>query len=420
MCQCDSFLDNHIDRNHVRFLKHIGLKTPHNSNRNNFRNDGAGIILTASAADSVNIASLKAILKLVSTCGIGAYATKHGMLDKQALSVLSKLVFNIFQPCLLFVNVAQTISNAGAPMDSTLFILPIAAAFQIFLGFFLGKLLTWIFYGNVQHSDDKNQLLACTTFANSGPLPLVFTDSLFRNHKDPTLLSKSVAYISMYLLMWSPLFWALGSSILSPDESSLSRAERNKQLLSRILSPPIIACLAGLVVGLVPTLRTLWLSPAGLLNPVLEALRTLSSAYLPAVLLVLAGSLMPSEDLDPLDTDLNIHQVVKPLGFDFAKRVAAVYVSRFLLMPFVAFFVIGLIKRFFPFGATLLADPLLLFILLLEACMPSAQNSTVILQLQGNQSAAASMARTLVAVYVLGVPAMSFWLAKILSVTKLM
>ena len=49
------------------------------------------------------------------------------------------------------------------------------------------------------------------------------------------------------------------------------------------------------------------------------------------------------------------------------------------------------------------ADPLLIFILLLQSCMPSAQNSVVILQLDDKPEAAGSMARTISALYTLSV-----------------
>lgn len=50
----------------------------------------------------------------------------------------------------------------------------------------------------------------CSTFANSGPMPLLFVDALFRSHPDPSLRGRAVAYISFWLLAWSPLFWTYG------------------------------------------------------------------------------------------------------------------------------------------------------------------------------------------------------------------
>jgi hypothetical protein len=59
-------------------------------------------------------------------------------------------------------------------------------------------------------SEQGREVRVCSTFANSGPLPLLFVDALFRSHPDPTLRPRAVAYISFYLLAWSPLFWTYG------------------------------------------------------------------------------------------------------------------------------------------------------------------------------------------------------------------
>ena len=88
-------------------------------------------------------------------------------------------------------------------------------------------------------------------------------------------------------------------------------------------------------------------------------------------------------------------------------------------MPALGFAMLDALRRFVPSLVPVLADPILVFVLLLQTCMPSAQNSTVILQLQGNRGAAARMAKALMAIYIMGIPAISYWLVKILSATNL-
>merc|ERR1719223_1360093 len=73
----------------------------------------AAIPVAAPLISPVTAASLRAVAKLLSTVGLGGYASKQGMLDKNALQVLSKLVFGLLQPCMLFVNVAQTVSGSA-------------------------------------------------------------------------------------------------------------------------------------------------------------------------------------------------------------------------------------------------------------------------------------------------------------------
>lgn len=87
----------------------------------------SNLIVCDSTASSANVAALNALLKLISTCGIGLWASKIGLLDKTALSILSKLIFGLFQPCLLFVNVASTV--ASSRNNAAMRILPIFAMY---------------------------------------------------------------------------------------------------------------------------------------------------------------------------------------------------------------------------------------------------------------------------------------------------
>lgn len=380
--------------------------------------------VSAASAATINRAAIKAISKLISTCGIGVFAAKVGILDQTALGVLSKLIFNIFQPCLLFVNVATTVAelSSKAGGGEAIYILPLAAGFQIIVGYIVGKIVSLFMFRGKSEDEGAKQLLACTTFGNSGPLPLVFTDGLFRSHPNPALLSKSVAYISLYLLGWSPLFWIVGPAILkenNPNDSSRSAAEKRKELLSRIFSPPVVASIFGMIVGFLPFLRKLFVNSNSIFNPIFESMRTLGAAYLPAVLIVLAGSLSPSGSKPAQEPQVSTAETTAE-NKQFLSRALAIYLARFVLMPTVAFSLFSVLSKVFPAVKALFEkDKLLLMILLLESCMPSAQNTTVILQLQGNKAAATRLARTLMVIYLCGVPALSYWLVRILSLTGL-
>jgi predicted permease len=383
------------------------------------------LVVTASAhqaasAASINAAALRAVAKLISTCGLGVVAGKVGLLDKTALSVLSKLVFGLFQPCLLFVNVASTVAKLGGT-GGPVSLLPLAAALQILIGYTVGRFVSAVIYHKEPKSEEAKQLLTCTTFGNSGPLPLVFVDALLRTHADASLLPKSVAFVSLYLLGWSPLFWIFAPAILADERSSTDKEQSQKEkmqvLAKRIFSPPVLGSLFGMLVGAIPFLRHMFLPATGVFHPIFEAARTLGAGYLPAVLLVLAGSLTPP----PANKDAPVASAAdtKKENIAFAKQIGSIYAARFLLMPTLGFALLEAARRYFPSMQSLLADPVLVFVLLLETCMPSAQNSTVILQLQGKGGAAARMAKALMAIYVLGVPAISYWLVKILSATGL-
>lgn len=427
----------------------------------------------------VNAASSKAIQTLLSTCAVGFYASKVHILDKNALSTLSKIVFNIFQPCLLFVNVALTISKMRTSMNTgaacSVSILLIASCVQALIGYLIGAAVSWILYGFADQSDDKKQLIACSTFANIGNLPLVFVDSLFKSHPDTTLLPKSLAYISLYLMLGSPLFWVGCSSILRNENNSNDRSNvvvidsniqndavsvssniiynksstqvhqyykyillwikssKINELMKRVLVPPVMGSMCGLIVGSNFYLNKLFLQPNySILNPFYEGLRTLSAGCLPSVLLILAASLSSTNN-DPerplastiastnhLDKSNEVSSVSGrgyKLPVLLIKRVLALCVTRYFFMPIFTLHILKFVCKHVPLIA---ADKVLVFILLLQSCMPSAQNTVTILQMNRQSDAAESMARTLLAVYMIGVPAMSYWLPKILTVSGIL
>ena len=381
----------------------------------------AAILASTSSAAAINAVALRAVFKLISTCGAGVIAGKFGLLDKTALGVLSKLVFYLFQPCMLFVNVAGTIDKMGGNAG-VMRLLPMAAAVQILIGFAVGKFLSFLFYGKDQSSEEAKQLLTCTTFSNSGPLPLVFVDALLKAHADSSFLPKSVGYVSLYLLGWSPLFWIFAPVILTPSEIAdpnkkvPTQKEKMTLLAKRVFSPPVMGSLLGLLVG-ATSLKKLFIPVTGIFHPIFEAAKTLGTGYIPSVLLVLAGSLTPPSKEEEALTPAKSSGVGENIAF--VKQVGAIYMARFLFMPTLGFALLAALRKSFPSMVPILADPILVFVLLLQTCMPSAQNSTVILQLQGNRGAAARMAKSLMAIYILGIPAISYWLVRILSLTGL-
>eukprot|EP00611_Tribonema_gayanum_P010475 TRINITY_DN20509_c0_g1_i1.p1 TRINITY_DN20509_c0_g1~~TRINITY_DN20509_c0_g1_i1.p1 ORF type:complete len:239 (-),score=57.37 TRINITY_DN20509_c0_g1_i1:339-1055(-) len=122
----------------------------------------------------VAVAAIKAVVKLVSSCSIGYMLSKKGILDQAALTSLSKLIFFVFQPCLLFVNVAHTLANSGQSL-SKLAVLPIFACLQIAVAAVfaagIGRAI-----GFKPQSEEGREVKMCASFANSGPLPLLFVD----------------------------------------------------------------------------------------------------------------------------------------------------------------------------------------------------------------------------------------------------
>lgn len=387
-------------------------------------------------------ASLSATAKLLSSIGLGGLAAaKPGLLDAAAISALSRLTYWIFQPAFLFCSVSKTMYTAATTTGGlslrALCLMPALAVSQIALGSLVGLVLSRLVAAD-SDADEAAQAAAaaearnvrmCCTFGNSGPLPLIFADALFAGN--PLLQSQVAAGISFYLLAWSPLFWTFGKVILNDDVNEKPKGNGNfgtaaVTAIRKIMSPPVVGSLAGLVVGLVGPLRQTMLSSNGLFRPVFGALATLGTAYLPAALLVLAGSLVGKKAAPPpaktFETD---NEAVAAAAAVAASKpssssspslrgLLAIAFARFVVSPALSWTV----ARFLIQGATWMdgrTAAIVTFLCLMEGCMPPAQNSVILLQLAGKTEAAGGMAKLLTLLYGTSVVPVTFLLTACLS-----
>ena len=400
---------------------------------------------TATLNPAILKASFSATAKLLSSIGIGALMTPSGpkqfgrVLDGTAVSSLSKLTYWIFQPSFLLVGVAGTLANAstasasaavGLP-KSALFTLPLAALVQIGLGALSAKLITTrklnvrptLLGIDTNDDDSANDIRMCTTFANSGPLPLILSEAMFKG----SIFTDVSACVSFYLLIWSPLFWTFGRMILgtlAKDETSTDDSVVGKVVkqIKMVLSPPVIGSLLGVLIGSNPILRDMIVKPNGLLSPVFGALKTLGVAYLPAAVLVLAGSLVGGNKSSTA-TSTETNQNNPKSSSIHPKTILSILASRFLLSPILALTTVRLLTL-----ANLLpsstsnprALAIITYTLLMEGCMPPAQNSVIMLQLDGKKERAAKMAKMLTVIYALSTVPVTLLLSGVLGISGIL
>lgn len=333
--------------------------------------------------------------------------------------MLAKIVYYIFLPALMLTNVVATLSAGGA---SELFWLPLAALCQIAIGGIAGMLGARLLRLNPTES---RVYLVCCAWGNSAALPLLFASALFAD--SAVRLAGMVSGISFFLLGWSGVFWGLGFHLLAtlpegnPGGAVAEKREtesfdqRMRMVLKRVFSPPLIASLIGLGIGFIlPSVRaTLAGSPiAGAVRSVASssfaALRTLGAGYSPVAVLVLAGSLArriepPTEAASELSAAGSMR--IRRMGVGIA-------LVRFLLMPLVGVAMV-------TFGGGIFTSPFAKFTILLQSIMPPAQNSTLILNMEGKGDAATQVARVLVGIYVLGIAVIPVGLSVFLSIAGL-
>jgi hypothetical protein len=98
------------------------------------------------------------------------------------------------------------------------------------------------------------------------------------------------ACVSFYLLIWSPLFWSFGRVILGTyaDDNDVdgaaadtSAVSKMVQQVKKILSPPVIGSILGVVVGGVPILQRAFFG-GGIATPLTGALQKLGRGDAPS------------------------------------------------------------------------------------------------------------------------------------------
>lgn len=115
------------------------------------------------------------------------------------------------------------------------------------------------------------RLLVACSFANSGSMPLALVGSLY---KDDAELQRAVSYISVFMSAAFVLLYTVGYLVLIKaaefDQASKGGAKAKglwefaKELVKKLVSPPIIALLASCCISLIPFLRPLLFPP---INP---------------------------------------------------------------------------------------------------------------------------------------------------------
>jgi predicted permease len=411
--------------------------------------------------------SANATVQLLVAIGLGVWIARRkgqNLLSPQSVETLSKLVYWLFQPSLVFCSVSRTLYDAregkGGLSSIALAMMPMAAVLHIGLGYLTACLLSRMF--RVRSTHDARYILLCCTFGNAAPLPLVYVSSLFS--ASPVLHADVTACISFYLLAWSPCFYTIGPMLLSHGDDAPTEDDKldrpylkskdddryfvepsaEKFGLSSILTPPIVGSFLGVVVGLAPLLSNALLTPNGLAAAVYNAIHTFSSAYLPSVILVLAGSLahqaQSRSQQHPCGENLSIESQptqVPSLLFDkdsssldptrksydqpSGRIILCICAARFVVSPCLTALLLSLLQSLVSnaesSGKTL---TICSFVVLLESFMPPAQNTVVLLHLQGKREQAGRVSQLLTALYTISLVPIALLLNLILTSTRIL
>ncbi|PSC67915.1 ABC transporter ATP-binding [Micractinium conductrix] len=438
-------------------------------------------------------ATVGASAKLAMVCALVGWLLKTKQLPNNTASVMSKVSFTLLIPAMLFTKVAATL--AAAPDPAILATISFFTVAQIVAGAALGGVLAplvdrlpwWREEPGSASGEGETGLRQLVTlassFGSSFTLPVVFFHSMLA----PAAAERALGYTALILLSWSPLMWSLGLSIVNGGGSSggggkgeaapgaaaaggrgpratsvaaaaalclpaadgaalvgalRAAAQQAAAFGGKVLTPPFLAILAGMAVGLTPVGRALlgggsaaaataaWggagaaVAAAGsaVLRSALDVVKMLAGGTLAAQTVVLAASLLQQSDGQEQAAAAqhegcsrgsgggpfaSLARLLLPESGVEARALLTVAITRFLLLPALTCGAVWGLGRAGLLPAAVAADPILLLVLLVEAVMPSAQMGGW----GGSRTAglAPTLAHMLLRLYIYSVLPVSIW-----------
>lgn len=371
-------------------------------------------IMSATAAASSSLATtltsspaFGAAVKAMGELGvggvIGAGCVSQNLITQEMVRALSRTIYTILLPMFIGTNLLKTVSSQGGKLSRSSLGVPIMAITQSAILFVLANKLLIPMFGLDPNTDEGKVLSITCCFGNAGVLPFVFSEAMFRD--SAALLQSAYSQVSFFSVGWSPFFWSFVPKVMQISgqggvkTDDMNVLQKVWQDIKVFFPPPVMGVVVGILIALTP-LSPLLLNTgakqqsAPPLAVVYNSFQNLGKAASPLAVLVLTCSLAfgAAKKIQPKGGDSS------PASASVFRKWACVSFTRFLVSPLIMW---GLLHGMAKIGmiGSKAAEPMLWFVCLLEAVMPPAQNSVVLLQVAGRSEEASQMAKFLFSVY---------------------
>jgi len=384
--------------------------------------------------------------KVLVMCALGLLlATKTvNILPATSRRQLSKLVFSLFLPCLIFTQLGKAVTLAKI---IEWWFIPVNVILSSTFGCLLGYAVAFLVKPPPQFF---NFTVVMIGIGNIGNIPLVIIGAICREKGNPfedsaTCNTNGVAYISFGQWVGAVIVYTYVYYMLAPPEnptglnnstdalsSKALMANGSQNLVSNdpetevsipligseptpeqpkglsllkhwlqqarvmdILQPPVVASLLALVFGCVPLLRSLIFTEHSFLYFLFDSLNILGGATVPCIMLVLGGNLVQGAG----SSELGLRTTV------------AITFTRLFLIPPMGMSVVLMADKF---GFLPPGNKMFKFVLLLQHSMPSSILAGAVTNLRGHAEKEASA--ILFYEHVLAIVSMAGWLVLYINV----
>lgn len=340
--------------------------------------------------------SFCAVLQLVLVAFIGVALAYKGFFNADARKCIAKTIMLAMLPALLISSLSHDANPAALRQYCGVLL---AAPVLVLCGFLVGKLLAFILR-------TPQQLRRCATaacmFGNTSYIPLPFLGAICATTIFPSLTQmeaseRSVTYVSLYLLCYSPILWGVGFPYLSG---------KNFRELSwkQFVNPPLISAVIGISIAFFTPLYDLFYGKDAILGVIMDTCKLLAKGVFPCALLLLGANLLSNRQTatakntaDSPDNNLPDPAAI-PLRAYFH-----VILGKLLLMPLCGLAYVTLTWEigFIPH------DPMVALVILIESAVPPANNLIIMSQTHGHGET--QMARLLFSAYCVSIITLTLW-----------
>lgn len=184
--------------------------------------------------------------------------------------------------------------------------------------------------------------------------------------------------------------------------------KRTRGFISGLLkNPPLQAAILAMALGLVPSIKSAFVDSDGALHSVYMAINTLGRAQVPVSMLMLSGS-GTLRYLEKVREKAELEAGIECVGFSFSWIAIAIMIfGRIIAMPLFGYFWLQLAEDL----GIMPNSRLMMFVVLLESAVPSAQNVVMMLLVHGELAQGAAMAEIILWQYGFAVPCFTMCVA---------
>jgi len=276
--------------------------------------------------------SVIAVAQIFAMGAMGFYLVRSGIIHESGLKLLSFLSVNIFFPLFIFY---QIIKNFDAAHIAFWWGFPLINISLVLIGLMISSLVV------LRHrSPLKDKFLAVSSLHNAGYIPLLILMSLPLGG----WAGQVYACLILSIIGFDICLWSLGIWLLTRGKSS-------RMDLKKMINPPLLSMSAALIIVLV-------FGHNAVPEIVLKPIKILGDAAMAVAMIVIGGNL----SLTSL-TRINWSQV------------SGVVLIKLIVLPLVTLVVLSVLRL----------NPLISFVAMIQACMPSSITLSIIARNYGTE-----------------------------------